>query len=83
MIPIDTNTVLFLKKKQEWLYNCANGIVKYKNMPVKWVTPLGLPVVQPYFQKRFAKIKETSDVSTDEWMDPAQFRCVLCQVTVF
>ncbi|KAK7273262.1 hypothetical protein RIF29_14311 [Crotalaria pallida] len=30
-----------------WLGDCAK-IIAYENQPVRWTTPLGLPVVQPY-----------------------------------
>ncbi|KAI3388460.1 hypothetical protein SNEBB_009641 [Seison nebaliae] len=41
---------------QNWLVSCAKDIVKLRNEPVKWITPLGLPVVQPYFIKRTERI---------------------------
>lgn len=33
---------------QEWFVACANVISRNGQDYVKWVTPLGLPVVQPY-----------------------------------
>ena len=32
---------------KEWLIDCA-GLIAKKGYPVCWITPLGLPVVQPY-----------------------------------
>lgn len=31
---------------------CADKIVKGKGLSVQWVTPLGLPVIQPYFKQK-------------------------------
>lgn len=39
----------------EWLTTCANLIAK-AGQPVSWITPLGLPVVQPYRQERFYSV---------------------------
>ncbi|XP_034243849.1 DNA-directed RNA polymerase, mitochondrial [Thrips palmi] len=61
------------RKTMEWLTNCANGIVKSKNMPVKWVTPLGLPVIQPYFKKNFAKV-DSLNLPEGEWINPSLYR---------
>lgn len=41
---------------KEWLANCAQKIAA-TGQDVAWVTPLGLPVVQPYRKERTAKIK--------------------------
>lgn len=35
---------------QDWFTDCARYISKTKNQHVEWVTPLGLPVVQPYMK---------------------------------
>ncbi|KAL1495938.1 hypothetical protein AB1Y20_014580 [Prymnesium parvum] len=32
-----------------WLRRCARAITKQVQSPVEWTTPLGLPVVQPYY----------------------------------
>lgn len=34
---------------QDWFTNCAKLVAKIRCRPINWVTPLGLPVVQPYF----------------------------------
>lgn len=47
---------------QDWLTECATAIVKSRNEPVRWITPLGLPVVQPYF-KNFSLKKSLKDVN--------------------
>lgn len=36
---------------QNWFTDCARFISKHHHMHVEWVTPLGLPVVQPYLKK--------------------------------
>lgn len=43
------------KEIQDWLTDCARLISTVRAQNVEWVTPLGLPVVQPY--NRFDKIK--------------------------
>jgi len=32
---------------KQWLISCA-GLISQSNNPVGWITPMGLPVVQPY-----------------------------------
>lgn len=34
---------------QVWLTECAKQVCKVKKCPIEWVTPLGLPVIQPYY----------------------------------
>ncbi|XP_041378476.1 DNA-directed RNA polymerase, mitochondrial-like isoform X2 [Gigantopelta aegis] len=36
------------KEIQDWLTTCAHLISTVCHKPVEWVTPLGLPVIQPY-----------------------------------
>ncbi|XP_034939045.1 DNA-directed RNA polymerase, mitochondrial [Chelonus insularis] len=36
------------KKIQDWFTECAKIISKNKAQNIEWVTPLGLPIVQPY-----------------------------------
>ncbi|XP_064642000.1 DNA-directed RNA polymerase, mitochondrial-like [Lineus longissimus] len=36
------------KEIQDWFVMCAQLISKISNKPVQWLTPLGLPVIQPY-----------------------------------
>ncbi|KAK6174925.1 hypothetical protein SNE40_013482 [Patella caerulea] len=36
---------------QEWLRTSARALAMESNQPVEWVTPLGLPIVQPYHKK--------------------------------
>lgn len=33
---------------QDWFGACASAISKYNNKHVEWVSPLGLPIIQPY-----------------------------------
>jgi len=35
---------------QDWLVTCADVIARVRHEPVEWVTPLGWPVLQPYFR---------------------------------
>lgn len=35
---------------QDWFTECAKLISQVGEQHVEWVTPLGLPVVQPYFK---------------------------------
>lgn len=44
------------KEIQDWFTDCARVISTRCNQYVQWVTPLGLPVLQPYF-KRFKSLK--------------------------
>ena len=39
-----------------WLGQCAR-LVASTNKPVEWITPLGLPVVQPYRANRRHAVK--------------------------
>lgn len=44
-----------------WLGDCAK-IIAQENHPVRWTTPLGLPVVQPYFKTQRHVIKTSLQV---------------------
>lgn len=48
------------RKIQQWLSDCAFAITKLRGHSVIWVTPLGLIVVQPYYDKnvRVSKIDD-------------------------
>ena len=50
------------KAIQDWLTESATIISKQYEKPVEWVTPLGFPIVQPYFKPK-SKIGETFFVS--------------------
>ncbi|OQR78109.1 DNA-directed RNA polymerase, partial [Tropilaelaps mercedesae] len=50
------------KQIQDWFSDCAGLVAKVRQQPVDWVTPLGLPVVQPYY----VPIAKTSLVSGGE-----------------
>jgi DNA-directed RNA polymerase len=43
------------KETMNWLTTCARLITQH-NAPVAWVTPIGLPVIQPYRQKKYATL---------------------------
>jgi len=40
-----------------WLASCARAISREGDAPVEWVTPLGLPVLQPYSKRSSRRIK--------------------------
>uniref|UniRef100_A0A5B7BD76 DNA-directed RNA polymerase n=1 Tax=Davidia involucrata TaxID=16924 RepID=A0A5B7BD76_DAVIN len=44
-----------------WLGDCAK-VIASENQPVRWTTPLGLPVVQPYFKTERHVIKTSLQV---------------------
>ncbi|XP_037085812.1 DNA-directed RNA polymerase, mitochondrial-like [Pollicipes pollicipes] len=39
------------KEIQDWFTECARVVSSVRGESVEWVTPLGLPVVQPYFRQ--------------------------------
>ena len=41
---------------QAWLTSCAGVISKDDKSQVSWVTPLGFPVVQPYYKVRYISV---------------------------
>ena len=41
------------KETMHWLTHCARLITQH-GYPVAWVSPIGLPAIQPYRQKRIA-----------------------------
>ena len=43
------------KETMNWLTQCAR-LLSAKGYPVAWMTPLGLPAIQPYRQKRSSRI---------------------------
>lgn len=44
------------KEIQDWFTECARDISQIRAEPVQWITPLGLPIIQPYHKL----IKRTS-----------------------
>ncbi|XP_030523585.1 DNA-directed RNA polymerase 3, chloroplastic isoform X1 [Rhodamnia argentea] len=44
-----------------WLGDCAK-IIAAENQPVRWTTPLGLPVVQPYYKNKRHLIRTTLQI---------------------
>ncbi|GER46969.1 DNA-directed RNA polymerase [Striga asiatica] len=46
-----------------WLGDCAK-IIASENEPVRWTTPLGLPVVQPYFKTRLCAVRTYLQILT-------------------
>ncbi|KAK4784232.1 hypothetical protein SAY86_018600 [Trapa natans] len=45
----------------DWLSACAK-IIASENQPVRWTTPLGLPVVQPYYRNERHLIRTTLQI---------------------
>ena len=43
------------KQTMTWLTQCAR-LISSKGYPVAWMTPLGLPALQPYRQKRSSRV---------------------------
>ncbi|XP_059474955.1 DNA-directed RNA polymerase, mitochondrial [Neocloeon triangulifer] len=54
------------KEIQDWLTDCARLISRIKSKNVEWVTPLGLPVVQPYIKE--TKAPEMSSNSSTKYI---------------
>ncbi|XP_063699964.1 DNA-directed RNA polymerase, mitochondrial isoform X2 [Culicoides brevitarsis] len=51
------------KEIQDWFTDCAKHISTTKAENIEWVTPLGLPVVQPYTRsKKPTKDKQSMDI---------------------
>ncbi|XP_074661835.1 DNA-directed RNA polymerase, mitochondrial-like [Tubulanus polymorphus] len=44
------------KEIQDWFVLSAQLISKIGNKPVEWVTPLGLPVIQPYYKQSKSRL---------------------------
>lgn len=58
------------KEIQDWLTNCARLIASTGGQNVEWITPLGLPVVQPYNQDRSTRKSITTSVKMDLFSKP-------------
>lgn len=54
---------------QDWFTECAQIISDKKKKNVEWITPLGLPVVQPYSKKTPSRNK-LNDVPIDSCESP-------------
>ncbi|RWS16913.1 DNA-directed RNA polymerase-like protein [Dinothrombium tinctorium] len=52
------------RKIQEWFTSSAGVIAKVLGLPVQWVTPLGFPVVQPYFKGKSQKLNNSEIFQT-------------------
>lgn len=61
---------------QDWFTECARHIAKQKRMHVEWITPLGLPVVQPYVREFKQNRKTLSVVNTQQGMVSDRFGMV-------
>lgn len=59
------------KEIQDWLTNCARLIASTGGQNVEWITPLGLPVVQPYNQDiKKSRKSITTSVKMDLFSKP-------------
>lgn len=61
------------KEIQDWFTDCARLISTVCSQNVEWITPLGLPVVQPYNRsekRNFTKKKLDENFSMDMYMKP-------------
>lgn len=59
------------KEIQDWLTLCARLIASTGGQNVEWITPLGMPVVQPYNQERSGVKKNlTTSVKMDLFTKP-------------
>lgn len=62
------------KEIQDWFTECAKYISATAGKNVEWITPLGLPVVQPYtrYEKkcRFKSLRGNEQISMDQFEKP-------------
>jgi DNA-directed RNA polymerase, mitochondrial len=63
----------------EWLSTCA-GLVAKEGQPMSWVTPLGLPVVQPYRRESGKQVGPGLDVRLGRARTLSHGTFLLCQV---
>ncbi|XP_018494989.1 DNA-directed RNA polymerase, mitochondrial [Galendromus occidentalis] len=63
-------TLTKTKGIQSWFTQCAKAILAATEKPVQWTTPLGLPVVQPYFRTSMHKCLVESDNSAHSILIP-------------
>ncbi|XP_061197360.1 DNA-directed RNA polymerase, mitochondrial-like [Saccostrea echinata] len=52
---------------QDWFTQIARGMAKTCKIPTQWITPMGMPIIQPYI-KQDIKTKFKKDYSIDELM---------------
>ncbi|XXQ32491.1 DNA-directed RNA polymerase [Plasmodiophora brassicae] len=52
------------KKLMEWMTDAATLISRTTSQAVSWITPLGLPVIQPYCQEHAFAVKTSMQVIT-------------------
>ncbi|KAG4072661.1 hypothetical protein HA402_004750 [Bradysia odoriphaga] len=58
------------KKIQDWLTESAREIASVRSQNVEWITPLGLPVVQPYHQDITYKTSGATTLKMDSFVKP-------------
>lgn len=64
----DSLRVMFTSAKeiQDWFTQCARMISSVRLQNIEWVTPLGLPVLQPYVRTVSTSDNKTGKTSTDK-----------------
>ncbi|CAL1270199.1 unnamed protein product [Larinioides sclopetarius] len=74
---------------QDWFTDCAEHITRVSGEPLQWVTPLGLPVIQPYHKEITLKNSRFS-IQTSGIMQQPQCRdenmeglSILCSPPLF
>lgn len=59
------------KQIQDWFTQCAQQIAAVRGQNVEWITPLGLPVVQPYhLEKSFKNSTSATSLKMDAFVKP-------------
>ncbi|GAB6031856.1 hypothetical protein CHUAL_010254 [Chamberlinius hualienensis] len=57
------------KEIQDWFTDCARTISSVCGQPIEWITPLGLPVVQPYHRPVATQFKFGPEMTGTESSD--------------
>lgn len=71
------------KEIQDWFTDCAKYISSICGQNVEWVTPLGLPVVQPYTRFDKHPLPKSNKFSTSMVMDQFEKPNVMKQKNAF
>ncbi|XP_037024700.1 DNA-directed RNA polymerase, mitochondrial isoform X1 [Bradysia coprophila] len=58
------------KQIQDWFTQSARQIASVRSQNVEWITPLGLPVVQPYHQDLLYKTSGATTLKIDSFAKP-------------
>ncbi|XP_063243144.1 DNA-directed RNA polymerase, mitochondrial [Bacillus rossius redtenbacheri] len=71
------------KEIQDWFTECAKYISQVCGQNVEWVTPLGLPVVQPYSRKKQETLRQSKKLPEHSSMDMFERPNVMKQKNAF